>query len=96
MTDTAARFAAVRRRVAAALLVLGVVAYPIAWKVDPYVFGFLTLGLGPLQGGVALLGVVRRLARRSADERGSTWLIDALLIVSAVVAFAALRRISWT
>jgi hypothetical protein len=96
LTDTAARFATVRRRAAAALLVLGAVAYPIAWNVDPYVFGFLVLGLGPLQAGVALLGIVWRLARRPADKGCSSWLIDALLIASAVAAFVAVRSISWT
>ena len=75
---------------------LGVVAYPIAWNVDPYVFGFLVLGLGPLQGGVAVLGILWRLARRRADEGRSAWLIDALLIASAVAAFIAVRTISWT
>ena len=95
MSDLLPRLIAFRRRASLVLLALAVIAYPIARKTDPYVFGFLFLGFAPIQLGVAGLGILARLTRRDRNT-ASTWVIDILLLASALAAAIAVKSISWT
>ena len=86
-----------RWRIALATLALGVLAYPIAWHADPWVFGIVVLGLGPVQGAVGCLGMVARLTRLDQHIGGPmAWIVDILLVATAVAMFAFVRTISWT
>jgi len=96
VTRVPARVLVLRDRAAAVLLLLGAVGYVAAWEMDPYVFGFLLLGLGPVQIGVALLGIVGRVSRLDQHAGAAAWVIDVLLLTLAGVAFALVRTISWT
>jgi hypothetical protein len=91
-----ARLLILRERAAAVLLLIGAIAYVVAWQIDPYVFGFLLLGLGPVQIGIALLGVLVRMTRLDRSAAAIAWVIDLLLLTMAAVAFGAVRTISWT
>lgn len=90
-----ARLFGVRRTVAVVLLAIGLVAYPIAWSLDPYVWGVTLLLLGPLQIAVAVLGVAARLWRDREDATMS-WLVDGLLLAMAAGGYAFARTISWS
>ena len=86
-----------RWRIALATLALGVLAYPIAWNADPWVFGIVVLGLGPVQGAVGCLGMLARLTRLDQHIGGPmAWVVDILLVATAVAMFAFVRTISWT
>ena len=86
-----------RWRIALATLALGVLAYPIAWNADPWVFGIVVLGLGPVQGAVGCLGMLARLTRLDQHIGGPmAWIVDILLVATAVAMFAFVRTISWT
>ena len=96
MSATLERLLTVRRRIAVALLILGLPAYVIAFQLDPWVFGVLLLGLGPTQIAVAALGIVARTIRRGVRASGWEWFVDILLLATAIAAFAFARTISWT
>ena len=86
-----------RWRIALATLALGVLAYPIAWNADPWIFGIVVLGLGPVQGAVGCLGMLARLTRLDQHIGGPmAWIVDILLVATAVAVFAFVRTISWT
>ena len=86
-----------RWRIALATLALGVLAYPIAWNADPWVFGIVVLGLGPVQAAVGCLGMLARLTRLDQHIGGPmAWIVDILLVATAVAMFAFVRTISWT
>lgn len=95
MIRAPARLLILRERAAASLLLLGAIGYIVAWRLDPWVFGVLLLGLGPVQIGVALLGMICRMTRIDRSTRGFAWVIDVLLLTMAVGAFAFVRTISW-
>ena len=85
-----------RWRIALATLALGVLAYPIAWNADPWIFGTVVLGLGPVQGAVGCLGILGRLTRLDRHIGGPmAWIVDILLVATAVAVFAFVRTISW-
>jgi hypothetical protein len=66
-----------RWRIALATLALGVLAYPIAWNADPWVFGIVVLGLGPVQGAVGCLGMLARLTRLDQHIGGPmAWIVE--------------------
>jgi hypothetical protein len=90
------RLFAARRWLAAVLLVLGVVGYPAGFQADPYVFGIMLLALGPLQIGTALVGILARVAWGDRHNTALAWLVDWLLLGTAVAGYAFARTISWT
>lgn len=96
MSARPGRLLRARNFLAAALLALGAIGYPIAWSLDPFIWGVLLIGLGPVQIGVAMLGAVARAGR--GDQRGALgwWIIDALLFVMAGSGYLFARTISWT
>lgn len=89
------RILAVRRWTAATLPAFLAVGYPIAWRADPYIFGFAVLAFVPLQLAVALVGIIARITRLDPVGGLRVWLIDGLLIAGAAGALAAVRSISW-
>lgn len=89
-----ARLFSVRRRVAVALLVIGLVGTPIAWSLDPFVWGLFMLIVSPLQIGVAVLGIAARLWR-DREHAAMSWVVDVLLLAMAIGGYAFARTISW-
>ena len=96
MTSTLERLLTLRRRLAVALLLLGIPAYIIAVQLDPWVFGVLLLGLGPSQIAIALLGIFARVIRGTKTGTTLEWVVDVLLLATAVAGFAFARTISWS
>jgi hypothetical protein len=96
LTTTLERLLTLRRRLAVALLLLGIPAYIFAFQLDPWVFGVLLLGLGPTQIAIASLGILARIVRRHKTGTTLEWVVDVLLLATAVAGFAFARTISWT
>ena len=89
-----ARLFSLRRKVAVALLVIGLVGYPIAWSLDPFVWGVMMLILAPMQIAVAVLGIAARLWP-DRENAVMSWLVDSLLLAMAIAGYAFARTISW-
>ena len=95
MSATLERLLRLRARLAVALLLLGLPAYVIAFRLDPWVFGVLLLGLGPVQMAIAALGILARITRRNRPGTAGELVVDVLLLAMAIAAFAFVRTISW-
>ena len=95
---TAARAWIVRQKCALGLLIIVAVAYPVAWNLDLYIFGFTVLGLVWFQCGLAAIGMIGRIAHRETRwlPNAATWVVDVLLMVSGVGALMFLRTVSWS
>src|SRR5688572_26000428 len=58
------------------------------YPVDPYVFGFTTLGLAWLTGGMWLLGLVACVLPGAASRGGRVAILGALIIAASAVGVA--------
>lgn len=74
-----------------AVLVAGGLA--VAYRVDPYVFGFASLGLAWATGAVAMVGIAAVVLSRRATGRAKL-LVTASLLVAAAALAIALRILS--
>lgn len=55
---------------------------------DPYVFGFVTMGLGWLTAAVGLVGVTACLTSRRLGTRDRVLILGALVVAAAAIAMA--------
>lgn len=76
-----------------AIVILALVG---TYPVDPYVFGFTTLGLAWLTGAVALAGILACFLRETSRAAKAVILVSVLIAAGAVaVALDVLSGFSW-
>ena len=59
-----------------------------AYPIDPYVFGFVSLGLAWATGGVAVLALVAVVLSRAASARAKVAVCLALLVAGLAIALS--------